>query len=223
MPAKRLEQGAMGEPLGERQVLPIAGEREHVGEHLVHPAVLGGQHLLQLVIRQRRDERSAPVRQADQDLPCLLYARNGEGVAQPSEQLVQVVPGHPRAVEPEALDAKRPGPHLGPQLSAAGNRADISVAVRALTRRQLAHHVVEPAPHLGVARGRPGLGQRCEIVTGGVALQPCALPVGVRRCLRLKASLRAVGRKESIDVERAEVLEVQRLGALEWPAGQSHL
>ena len=69
--AQRLEQGAMGEPLGERRGISVAREGEHVGQHLVHPAMFGGQHLLQLLSDSRADERSAPVREADQHLPCL--------------------------------------------------------------------------------------------------------------------------------------------------------
>ena len=105
-------------------------------------------------------------------------------IAQAREQLVQVVPGHPFAVDRERLDVKRARGDLLPQLAAARNAADVAVAVGALARGELLDHVVEPPLHLGIAGRRPDLRQRREVMAGRVPVEPGALPVRILGSLR---------------------------------------
>ena len=196
---QRLEERAVREALREVEVLAIAGEREDVGQHFVHAAVLGAEHLLHLRVRQFRDERGAPVGQCDEHVARLRVAADQMGVPQAGEQLVQVVPGHPRAVEAEALDLQRAGGHARPQLAALRHGPDVAVAVRALALGELAHHRVEPPFRLGVTGRGPGLRQRGEVVPGGVALQAGALPVRIRLGLRRQARVRPERRQQPID------------------------
>ena len=63
---ERREQRLVAEAAGERQVLRVAGQRRDVGEHLVHAAVLGAEHALELLVGHRRCRRGRPVRELRQ-------------------------------------------------------------------------------------------------------------------------------------------------------------
>ena len=134
-----------------------AGQRVDVGDHFVHAAVLGPEHLLHLRVRQRREQAAGPVGQRDEHVASLGVAADQVGVAQPGEQLVQVVPGHPRAVQAEALDLQRACGDARPQLTALRHGADVAVAVGELALGQLADHRIQPPLRLGVAGRRPRL------------------------------------------------------------------
>ena len=139
---------------------------------------------------------------AIEHLARLRVAADQIGVAQAGEQLVQVVPGHPRAVEAEALDLQSAGGDAGPQLAALRHAADVAVAVGPLALGELADHRVEPPLRLGVARRGPGLRQRGQVVAGRVALQAGALPVRIQLGLRLQARLES-GTAPAADRSRA--------------------
>ena len=213
----------MREALRQVQVPAIACERVDVGQHFVHAAVFRAEHLLHLGVRQVRQQFRAPVRERDQHVARLRVAADHVGIAEAREQLVQVVPGHPGAIEAEALDLQLAGGDARPQLAALRHGPDVAVAVGALALGQFADHHVEPPLRLGVAGRCPRLRQRGQVVAGRVALQAGALPVGVQLALRLQPRLGPERRQQPIDVERVDVGDVQRLRALERTVEQPHL
>ena len=165
----------------------------------------------------RRARRTS--RRADEHVARLLVAADQVGIAQAGEDLVQVVPGHPLAVEAEALDVAVSRAAISSHsCAAAGNAADVAVAVRALARGELRHHVVEPPLHLRIAGRGPHLRERGEVVPGRVAVEAGALPVRILRGLRREPGFGPIRREQPIGLQRADRLDVQILRVLERPS-----
>ena len=118
---ERREQRLVAETARQRQIRRIAGQRRHVGEHLVHAAVLGAQHALELLVRHRRGRRRRPGR----ELPSARRApgrcrREMRASRRPAKILCIVYHGHAdeRAARDGILELRR----------AIGKRADESAS-----------------------------------------------------------------------------------------------
>ena len=123
MPLERIGERAMLEPV--RQVEPalVARVGVEIGEHLVHAAVLGVEHLLNLRVAERREHALGPLGELDLDVERGAVAGVAIRVAQPGERLVQRVPGRPQAVQVEAARADVALGHRGPTLRGRLERA----------------------------------------------------------------------------------------------------
>ena len=104
----------LGQPVDDRHVMELAGERQpapvarirvEIGQHLVHSAELRGQHPLDLLIAERRQNAFRPRRKLDLDIQSRAVSRVAISVAETREDLMLDVPRRPHAVQVEAAGA----------------------------------------------------------------------------------------------------------------------
>ena len=126
---QRLQDGLVGQAAGDLQVFVVASDLRHIGIDLVQAAVLAAQYVLDLHVAELAEQARTPVGKLHQHGFCLLAASVAVGVAQPGEELVDVIEWYPFLVQREQVCADFAGGDLLPHLGAAGNAADITVAV----------------------------------------------------------------------------------------------
>ena len=98
---ERVDDRAVVELVRERQPAPIARIGVEVGEHLVHAAELGVEHLLKLRAVETRENPPGPSRELDLDVERRAVVGIAVCIAQPGKGLVQRVPRRPEAVQIE--------------------------------------------------------------------------------------------------------------------------
>ena len=222
-----LQQRIQDQPVGKApcqlQIALVAGDGGDVGEHFVHAAVLGDQHLLDLRVAQVRHETSGPVRPGDQHVARLLAAGVEPGIAQAGENLVQVVPGHPGAVQAEQLGLDLSVGDLLPDLLTVRHAAEVTVAVGILRALQFGQHVVQPLADVFPSGGGPGQAQRGQVMPADVAVEAGAFPVAIRFGARRQPGFAQIGRQQAVDVHRHDVSEVPLLRVFERAGEQADL
>ena len=194
----------------------LAGAGIGLGEGLVQPAVLAGQHLLHLVVAQAPQHADQVVGHLHRDVERFGVIGIKMGVEQALMHLMPGVERHPAAVQVEAVAADPVRAHLLEddlavhRLAVALHRraADIAVAVRDLTGGQFVEHVVYAPAEAFIAR----LGQHQRtgghIVAEAVTGDAHRLPAAIDRALRRKARARAEIVQQTVGFEFQQVLRV---------------
>src|SRR4029079_19123271 len=101
MPGERIREGMVLEAAREGEPARVATVDGKVGEHFIHAAMLGIEHLCNLRSIEGREDACCPLGEANLDLQCLATPDVPIGVAEAGEGLVQGVPGRPEPVEIE--------------------------------------------------------------------------------------------------------------------------
>jgi hypothetical protein len=190
---ERLQDGLVRELQRQRHVARIARHRGDVGQHLVHAAMLAPEHGLHLRVAQAAGQAQRPVGQRDQHRLRVLVAGVAVGVAQAGVDLVQVIPGHPLAVDREVVGVELAGGDIAPGRAAAGDAAQVAVAVRLLRALEFRDEVVEAFLDGGVAGRGEHQRQRRQVVAAHVAVEAGRLPVAVAGLLHGSPASRRKG------------------------------
>ena len=173
----------------DREIEPalIAGVGIEIGEHFVHPTMLGEQHLLHLRVTHRREHRLGPFRVLDLDVERGGVPRVAIRVAQAGEGLVQGVPRGPEAVEIEATGADVTLGDGREGLASPFECAEVAVAVLVLHFLEFADEVVGARLVARVAGGREHETHPREVMSRDVSGQvplvavPPGVPLGLFR------------------------------------------
>ncbi len=220
---ERAQDGLVRKAHRQVQVLLLPRHLGHVGQHLVHAAVLRAQHVLHLFIGQVRAQCQRPVGQGDQHRARVLVAGVLVGVAQARVHLVQVVPRHPFAVDREVIGLHFTARDGLPHGAALGDAAEVAIAVLFLAALELRDEVVEPLLDFSVTGGRKHQRQRRQVMAAHVAIETAGLPVAVSRLFERQASLAQKWRQQAVRVHLHHVMEVGLLRFQEWAGAQAYV
>ena len=225
MAREGIRKGVVLESTRERQPARVAGVDIQVGEHLVHPAVLGVEHLCNLGVVERPQHVSRPLGEAHFDLERRSIPGVAIGVAQSGEGLVQRVPGRPEPIEIEGCRSDLPARERRKCLSPALQRAQIAVALFGLHRREIADEILRSVLEPPIAGYGVHQAHRREIVPGDVSgeVAPRTVPSAVRRRLSGKTGARPIKCQHPIRLELEQILDVGLLCALKRATGDPHL
>jgi hypothetical protein len=213
------EDGAMVNAARQREVTGVAGVGVKVGKGLVQTAVLAGEHLLHLLVREVGVGALEPVGQAAGHGQRLCVAGQPVGIAQAGEEFVQGVVRHPDAVEVEAGRTDVAGGDFGIGPPPAGDGGHVAVAVGGLAFGQLGHQVVHAAKKFLVARGGPGQGAGAQVMAGRVPGNAHPLPAAVMLGLRRQPRFLTKAGQKPVRLQAQQIRHGDVLAGLERTAG----
>ncbi len=94
---QRVEHPGVDEAFGDVEPAGVSGERVQIGQHVVHPAELGLQHPLHVLVAQPARARVDPLAHPQHHVEGLVVPGQPVLVDQPRHDLVQGVVGRPDA------------------------------------------------------------------------------------------------------------------------------
>ena len=223
LPLKRFEHGLVRETDREFEILLVACDLGNVGQHFVHAAVFAAQHGLHLLRRQVRAQAQRPVRQRDQHVARPGVAGMAPGIAQTGKQLVQVVPRHPLAVDGETVGLQLAVRDVVEGGAAAGNAAEITVAVALLGTLQFGDEVVQSIQDFAVAGRGIHERQRRQVMPAHVAVEAGRFPVAVAILFRRQARFAQERRQQAVRIKFQQVVQIGLLRFEERAGCEAHV
>ena len=210
----RAEHGHVIEPLGQLEVFLLPGKRVEIGQGLVHPAMLGAQDTLQMLVVQAGVAIDCPVAELLAHIEGLLVVAVDVHIHQAGEYLVQGVVGDP---------CRFPGLQVVEEVLR--KCAQVAVAKLFLALGQARHHCIALSLQPRVA----GTGvHQCagrEVVAYEM---PAPLEFGLFQSPQGLCRGKQPGRKAEITqqplrVEREEILAIEVLGMSERTVQEPHV
>ena len=217
----RIEHGMVAKALGQSQIFLVAGQDINVGENLVHPAMLGVEHALELLIGEVLRGGFGKVAEFYQYHERAGAGAIGVGIAQAGHDLVHGVPR-------DADDAPAGGDIIELR-RAVGKGADQAGCSSGLTLLKLGDEVIAALLELGVGGGsihhrasRQVMPQRVA-VTADIGPGLHRFPSGIDRRLGIEAGIDAEIVKHSIGFEAQQIFCIALLRVEERPIQHAHV
>ncbi len=184
---ERLDEGAMFEAVGKVKPAFVACVGIKIGQHFIHAAELGVQHLLILGFGKPGKNPLGPFGELYLDFESGTVARMAICVAQTGKRFMQDIPRCPKPVEVEAARADVSLSHGFPAFPAPLQCTEIAVAVFVLDFLEFLYDIVRSLFETRISRGGPHQAYSREVMSGDVTgeISSAAVPAAVWFALRL--------------------------------------